>query len=347
VGVVCIDFLFKLICIKMTSINIFAVLSTSTTDSSDIPIQKGFQKGKKKVDKKKCPPKVRSTDAILKDEMSIFESRYPIGVILFHHNGKDRFNIFDFKFSHNFYIELSAREVKKITFPIIEEIINTKASRPGNVVVWESYFEKVSLEKLDGQKCYEVPKFNATFDLIRVRDRPISNLTYSPAIIFDFRSTNSREEFIYLSNGERVHFGKAFDDFRVKKNRDKLESIREHYERSLHHFKLSQLEDTRDKIFRLTAGNSSYADDRNYANEAIEFIARYVHLSNEDTQAELRNLLPFHSWVDDLKKEYEKALEYRNNLRDLYKVVKEEVAKSQELRDKSRELQDEEAYPSL
>ena len=325
----------------MTSvINVFSVLPTSVDTSEVSVVQKVSSK---KVDKKKKATK--STDTLEK-EIADFEYDYPVGVILFHYDGKDQFLVFNFKFSHTFRIELSARSVKKITLPALESILNEKTKRLSNVVVWESYFESETLKKLTEQEYYETPsEFNSTFDL--VRGGPITKISYSPAIVFDFRVSNSKQEFIYLPNGSRVYFGKAYDDFRIEKNRAKLESIMRHYDRSLDHFDFDRLCDARDKIFELTGKNPDYAEDREYADEAYRAISKYVHLYNRDEQIELRNLLPFKNWSDDLKIEYERAKDYKHNLLKLLKAVEKEISDLRERRQKARELQDEEAYPSL
>lgn len=324
----------------MTSFNVFSVLSTDTTE-----ISVAQKVSSKKVDKKKKAPKVKTADT-LKIEMADFEYDHPIGVILFHYDGKDQFLVFNFKFSHAFWIELSARSVKRITLPIIETILNEKTKRLSNVVVWESYFESETLKKLTEQEYYETPsEFNSTFDL--VRGGPITKISYSPAIVFDFRVSNSKQEFIYLPNGSRVYFGKAYDDFRIEKNRAKLESIMRHYDRSLKHLDFNEVCDARDKIFELTGKNPDYVEDREYADEAYRAISKYVHLYNRDEQIELRNLLPFKNWSDDLKIEYERVKDYKHNLLKLFKTVEKEISEIRERRQKARELQDEEAYPSL
>lgn len=322
-----------------SSINVFSVLSTDTSEISVV------QKVSKKVDKKKKIPKVKTTDT-LENEMADFKYYHPIGAILFHYKGKDQFLVFNFKFSNAFRVELSGRSVKKITLPIIENIINEKAKKLSSVVVWESYFESETLKKLTKQEYYETPsEFKTTFDL--VRGEPITKISFSPAIIFDFRISNSKQEFVYLPNGSRVYFGKAYDDFRIEKNRDKLKSMMKHYDRSLDYFDFDKVCDARDKIFKLTGKNPDYAEDREYADEAFRIIAKYVHLYNRDEQVELRNLLPFKNWVDDLKIEYERAKEYYHNLLKLLKTIEKKISEIREHKQKVRELQDEEAYPSL
>ena len=332
-----------------TSINVFAALSTSVETSELSQKVSGKKKGdKKKVDKKKVS-KAKTSSPTLKDlegEFEYFEYRYPVAVIVFHFEGKDRFLMFNFKFSHFFQTEFLANGVKVITLPIIEKMINEKRLKPKDVVVWESYFESETLKRLTEQEYYETPsKFKSTFDL--VRGEPITEFRYSPAIIFDFRISNSKQEFMYLPNGSRVYFGKAYDDFRIEKNRVKLESIMKHFDRSLDHFDFDEVCDARDKIFELTGKTPDYAGDREYADEAYRAISKYVHFSNRDKQVELRNLLPFKSWIDDLKIEYERAKDYNCNLLMLLKTVEKEISEIRERRQKARELQDEEAYPSL
>ena len=327
--------------VKMTSsINVFSVLSTSADTSEFSVVQK--VSGKKVDKKKKAPIKIDT----LKNEMADFEYDHPVGVILFHYKGKDQFLVFNFRFSHAFWIELSACSVKKITLPIIETILNEKAKRLSNCVVWESYFESETLRRLTKQEYYETPsEFEITFDL--VRGGPITKISYSPAILFDFRGSNSKQEFMYLPNGSRVYFGKAYDDFRIEKNRDKLERIMKHYDRSLEYFDFDEACDARDKIFKLTGKNPDYTKDREYADEAFRVIAKYVHLYNRDEQVELRNLLPFKNWIDDLKIEYERAKEYYHNLLKLSETIEKEISEIRERRQKAHELQDEEAYPSF
>lgn len=120
-----------------------------------------------------------------------------------------------------------------------------------------------------------------------------------------------------------------------------------HYDRSLEHFDFDQVCDSRDKIFRLTYKNPDYAKDREYADEAVRFIEKYISLYNHDEQVELRKLLQFRNWSDDLKIEYECATKYYHNLLDLLKTIEKEINKIRERREKARELQDEEAYYSL
>ena len=164
---------------------------------------------------------------------------------------------------------------------------------------------------------------------------------------------------MYLPNGSRVYFGKAYDDFRVKKRETSLRSIMKHYERSLSHFNLDEVHNACDEIFELTSEMLAnkmlededviqYSRDRKFADEADRFITRYIRLHNDDEQTELRNLLPFEDWPNDLKQNvYARAMDYRNDLFKLQEVVRKEVFRTRELREKSRELSDEEAYPSL
>lgn len=329
--------------INMTS-SIYSALSTSA-ETPEIPKVQKVSKRSKRADRKKKTPKVGTT-VTLEKMIADFEYYYPICVILFHYNGKDQFLVFNLKFSYTFWLEFSVRSVKEITLPIIETIFNEKTKGLGKAVVWKSYFEGETLKRLTDQEYFKTPsEFKTTFDL--VRGEPISRFSYSPAIMFDFRISNSKQEFVYLPNGSRVYFGKAFDDFRIEKNRSKLESMMRHYDSSLDRFDFDEICDARDKIFRLTGKNPDYEDDRHFADEALRFITKYVYLYNRDKQVELRNLLQFKNWDDDLKKEYERALEYRNHLLKLLEIVEQKVNEARICREKARELQDEEAYPSL
>lgn len=324
-----------------TFTNAFAALSISV-ETSELS---NNQPSKKKVGPKKKVPKVpKATTAFnLKEEMANFEYDHPVGAIFFHHKGKDRLLVFNFKFSHTFLNEFSGRSVKNITLSAIQKIMNDRPKKPNNVVVWESYFEKETLEKLIDQEYFEIPsEFKSTFDL--VRGEPITHIGFSPVIIFDYRMTNSKQEFIYLPDGSRVYFGKTYDDFRVGKRERNLRSIMKHYENSLCHLDLEKVRKALDEIYRLTNDcPDRYADDRQFADKAERFIAKYVHLHNDDQQVELRNLLSFKNWPDDLKRQYEYALDYRDDLFNLLKIVKEE----HENRKKASELKDETAYPSL
>jgi len=274
----------------------------------------------------------------LQSKLADFEYDYPIGAILYHHDGKDKFEIFNLKFSHSFFVELLNKEVKEITLSVIEQIINDKRKNLGEVSVWGSYFTTDTLKKLTDQEHFETPtEFKSTFDL--VRGESITCIKFYRVIVFDFRVSNSKQEFIYLSNGSRVYFGNTFDDFCVQKRRSVLERMMAHYERSLKHFNLDKVYDARDEIFRLSDDH----EIRDTAYNAERFIARYVHIHHENEEIELKNLLQYKNWADDLKIDYERATEYRDELFTLLRSVKDSVKR----REKAKELKDEEAYPSL
>ena len=341
---------------NMTSTNMFMFLSTSV-ETSELPVKKVSGQKEKKVTKKKTP---KTSAVTLKDEIADFEYDHPVGMILYHYDGKDRFLVFNFKISRTFCCAFSVYGVKKITLPAIQNTMNEIPKKLNDVVVWESYFEKETLERLTKQEYFKTPsEFEAIFDLVRVRDSPITHLGYSPVIIFDFRISNSKQEFVYLPNGSRVYFGKAFDDFRVEKRKSALLSIMKHYERSLSHFNLEKVHDACDEIFELTSEMlankmlededvAKYSEDREFADDAERFITKYVRLHDDDEQVELRNLLPFEDWPNDLKMNvFTRAMDYRNSLFKLQETVRKEVFRARELREKARELSDEEAYPSL
>lgn len=339
-----------------TFTNAFAALSVSS-EAVELSVNISVKNGpvQKKATPKKAS-KAKTTDT-LRDDIAVFERDYPVCAFLFRYKGKDQFVVFNFKISHTLWVELSARGVKKITLPVIQRVMNERSSKLGDVVVWESYFEKDTLIRLTKQEYFKVPsEFKSTIDL--VRGEPITRLGYSPVIIFDYRLSNSKQEFVYLPNGSRVHFGKAYDDYRVSIRESSLRSIMKHYERSLVHFRLNEVYRACDEIISLTAERlkdktltaddvDKYTEDSHFADEAAGFIAKYVHLHDDDEQAELRNLLTFTSWPDDLKKEFERAKQYRNDLFDLWKTVKKEVSEIREHKKKSQELHSEEYYPSL
>lgn len=327
----------------MTASNMFNLLPEEVdgkVNVSAIPSKK-LQKVLKKATKKKA---VKLTVS-LKDDMADFERENPVGIILYHYKKKDQFLVFNFKFSHLFYIELSARGVKKVSTQAIERVINEKAKKPNNVVVWYSYVEETTLKRLTDQEYFTAPsEFKNTFDL--VRGEPVSNIRYSNVIVFDFRVSNSGMEFMYRPDGSRVYFGKTYDEYRVSKNRDKLLDIEKQFERSLDRFDLDEVYDARDEIFRLTDD----PDYRDFAYEAERFIAKYVHIHDPDEEVELRNLLQFRNWTDDLRIKCDRALDYRDGLFDLLKKLRERAECEREcleLKNKALELKDEEAYPSL
>lgn len=101
----------------------FAALSTSI-EFPEFPVQ---TVSNKKTSKKVSKPKTSETT--LKDEMAAFEYYNPVGMILFHFMGKYQFLIFNFKFSHVFWVVLSAYDVKKITLSVIEKIINEQSKK--------------------------------------------------------------------------------------------------------------------------------------------------------------------------------------------------------------------------
>jgi len=277
----------------------------------------------------------------LKTQIADFEEDNHIGAIFFHHEGKDKFLVFNFKFHHNIFVELSAKGVKEITLPIIEEIINGKRKRPGDVVVWLSYFENDTLKRLTDQEYFETPaEFKSTFDL--VRGDPITSLRYHNAVIFDFRRTNSKKEFVYLPDGSRVHFGKSYD---VYQRHNELDGYKKYFEGSIRLFGLGDVNDALakvnevcKKIFELTDDSK----DLDFVDDAQHVISRYFRIHNSDVNVELRNLLGFRN-LDELKEERDYALKCKKNLFALL----EELRELSEHRELSIALDNHADFPSL
>lgn len=315
----------------------FAVLNevNSEVDVSVIPnVSSKKPKGSKKGTKKNSKT---GKDNTLRDNITALENDNPVCAILYNYDGKDQFSISDFKFSSIFYNELEARNIKNPTVSDIQDVINGRRTRPKNkVIVWFSYFEKETLKKLTEQENFTTPsEFESTFNL--VRGGPITVLKFSYAIIFDFRSfKNSKKSFMYLSNGKPVHFGTAYDDYRIDMNRDKLVKLKNQYEESLKLF--DDVYDTCNKIFSLTDDPK----DRNFVDEAEYFITKYARIHHSDEQIELRRLLQYKGWENDLKIECDRALKYHKGLFDLLETLRE-----LDDRKKSFKLEDKEQYPSL
>ena len=328
----------------MATTNMFAALSEDFDLQSLSAKSSSMKDSKKKSSLPKKPvDHTANKIASIQFDLADFTDYYPIAVILYHHDGKDKFEISNLKFSHSFFIECFNREVKKLTLPMIEQIINDKRKNLGEVLVWSSYFTTDTLKKLADQEPFETPsEFKTTFDL--VRGEPITHFRCSRVIVFDFRVSNKQQEFVYLAGGSRIYFGKKFDDYCVQQRRHTLESMLKHYERSLKHFDLGKVYNARDEIFSLT--NERNEDDREIRNTAFEcerFIARYVHIHDDDEEIEFRNLLQYKNWADDMKNDYERAMEYRDKLFALVKEVRD-MFKRREI---ARKLTDKEEFPSL
>ena len=354
----------------------FAVLSdfdsfSGEVDLSDLPIQSPF----KKVMKKSKPKKEsQSTDTLgsLKDQLNQIKERNRLCLICYHYGDGDKFLVCNLDFSSKFLAELSVRGIKKVSVSDIEKILNEEKNKDlKKLTIWPTYFEDVSLKKLTDHEYFEVPpEFKSTFDL--VRGNPISSLKYHNVMVFDFRDTNSKQEFVYLPDGSRVYFGVNFDNYRVSRNRVVMKGLLQYYLKSLDFIDMKKIADAYDRIADFINKYESFTDlmkaiktydeafdmldNFNEFEDLFKFLDEIDHHINgytryrcskqedeTDEQFELRSLrkmLQFNN-LDGLKSARDDALTHQKILFKLDKFLSK-VAKHQQL---SRDLEDVEQYP--
>lgn len=295
----------------MFAANPFAVLDSVEVNGADMKVD---MKARSVQKKKKVVKKVNPVDS-LKEDIAEFELENPIVAFFVHIDGKDVFMLNRFKLDNSIKTLLAAMGKHKISAKSLEDIINEKVKKPYKSYVWFSYFDRITLDILTKQVPFTAPpELKKTFDLFG--KEPLTSLNDRNAIIFDFRMTQQKQEFLFLPNGKSISFGRTFDTFRIRNNCEKLFIFERYFERSLRDFNLRDVYDARDEIFKLT----TCPETREFAYEAERFIARYVHLHDEDEIVELRRLLTFNNF-EDLKSECMKAHEYQDILfKLLYEV---------------------------